>query len=292
MRLFLFVLIVNYFFSSSYGACAIIPIKGGETNQSYLVEQTNGKSVIRFGTPFVEMLGIDRDIEAAFARKAAELGIGPQIYSIVTEKGILISEFIDGVSLLPAEIKDPETMQEVINQLKFFHSQKIKHADLYREKSKKKWENFLKDTPVYTDKAAYMEVQKLISQCLNNYVGLCHGDLWAPNIMKVEGKGYKFIDWEYGFIGNVLFDLAGFCVVNELDSNSVLEAYFLKEVNVYKKNFEKMKSLFHLRCVLWVYKKWYKLGDRRDWYQNYFSKHRDKLPGVLQRVFPTGLSNI
>lgn len=54
-----------------------------------------------------------------------------------------------------------------------------------------------------------------------------HNDLVEGNILITE-DGYKLIDWEYGGVGNYLFDVASFVTERDLsieDSNKIVKAY-------------------------------------------------------------------
>ena len=256
----------------------IVPLEGGKTNQSFLVQHQGKRMVLRLGTPSPEILGIDRQMEAFFLEKAAEKSIGPQLYFVFPKEGILLSEFLEGNSLIPQQLSDQTTLEEIIQLMKIFLQQDTEIVKKYHQKSKIIWENIIRDTPIKENSKAWQEAMRLVSLCLYENVGLCHGDMWAPNIIRLTNGTYRLIDWEYGFVGNILYDLAFLSVINKIDPNRVLTTYFGDDAPSYKEGFEEMVTLIHLRCVLWVYKKWFLFGEQTIEYYHYFQKHFEKLP--------------
>ncbi|PWW02107.1 thiamine kinase-like enzyme [Hoeflea marina] len=83
------------------GAIAIEPLKGGLSNESWLVSDRAGRHVVRFGSdyPFHHVI---REREIMTARAAHEAGFAPRVEH--AEPGIMVSEFIDARTLDAADV--------------------------------------------------------------------------------------------------------------------------------------------------------------------------------------------
>ena len=55
------------------------PLGGGITNHNFTVRVGEGTFVLRIGGRDTDLLGIDRHTEAAAARMAADIGVGPKV---------------------------------------------------------------------------------------------------------------------------------------------------------------------------------------------------------------------
>src|SRR2546426_11991046 len=68
----------------------IEPMSGGITNRNFKVEVAGHAFVLRMGGAQTALLGIDRQVEYEASKRAAELGLGPQVEAFITgRRGIV-----------------------------------------------------------------------------------------------------------------------------------------------------------------------------------------------------------
>src|SRR5436309_7365064 len=94
---------------------------GGITNHNYRVEVDGESFVLRIGGKDTELLGIDRRAEAAAARMAASIGVGPEVVAVVQPEGFLITRFIDGRPVPTEEMRTPERINGVAASVRAIH---------------------------------------------------------------------------------------------------------------------------------------------------------------------------
>src|SRR5688500_10984170 len=88
----------------------IEPLEGGLTNRNYLVDADGEAFVARVAGDDTELLGIDRDQEAACARAAAAAGVGPEVVAYLRDPTLLVTRFAPGEVLTPESIRNSKTL--------------------------------------------------------------------------------------------------------------------------------------------------------------------------------------
>ena len=89
-------------------------LEGGITNVNLLIHDQGRDYVVRMGADILEH-GIMRFNELAISRAARAAGIAPAVHH--AESGVLVLEFIDAVSLTEEDVRDPETLLQVVDLL-------------------------------------------------------------------------------------------------------------------------------------------------------------------------------
>jgi len=67
---------------------------GGITNHNVKVTRPDGVVVLRVAGKDTDLLGIDRTVELAATRAAAEVGVGPEVVDFVEPEGWLVTRFV------------------------------------------------------------------------------------------------------------------------------------------------------------------------------------------------------
>jgi aminoglycoside phosphotransferase (APT) family kinase protein len=97
-------------------------LAGGITNQNYRVDVGGESFVLRIGGANTEQLGINRAYEHAANVAAAGLGIAPEVIYFIEPEGYLVTHFIAGRPLPPAEIGQSENIRRVAAALRQIHA--------------------------------------------------------------------------------------------------------------------------------------------------------------------------
>lgn len=189
------------------------PLEGGKTNHNLLVEDRGRRHVVRFGEDIPEH-GILRWNELALSRAAEAAGVGPAV--IYAAPGVLVLEHLDARPLEPADL----TREGMIGALAALVRRV--HHDVMREASGpvlafhvfhilRGYARLLaaRGSPHLPLLPKLMEEGELLERAVGTApTVLGHNDLLPGNIL-TDGARLWLIDWEYGGLGNPLFDLGG-----------------------------------------------------------------------------------
>ncbi len=234
-------------------------LEGGITNVNLLISDQGRDYVVRMGSDILEH-GIMRFNELAISRAAHAAGIAPAVHH--AESGVLVLEFINAVSLTEKDVRDPETLLQVVDLMArmhrdlaefargpilsfwVFHVLRDYNARLLGEGS-----NYAKILPELMAQAQEFE------DCIGAVdLVLGHNDLLPANILRGADRLW-LIDWEYGGFNSPLFDLGGLatnCGLDAAAEQTMLTAYFgAKPDAKLMHRYTAMKCASLLRETLW-----------------------------------------
>jgi len=234
-------------------------LEGGITNVNLLINDQGHDFVVRMGADIPEH-GIMRFNELAISRAAHAAGISPAVHH--AEAGVLVLEFIDAVSLTQEDVRDPDTLLQVVDLMARMHRDL---AGLVRGPILSFWVfHVLRDyaARLLGEGSPYSKVlPDLMAQAQDfaDCIGavdlvLGHNDLLPANIMRGSDRLW-LIDWEYGGFNSPLFDLGGLatnCGLGETAEQTMLTAYFGKKPDAnLMQRYTAMKCASLLRETLW-----------------------------------------
>jgi thiamine kinase-like enzyme len=211
-------------------AARITVLGGGITNHNFKVEVEGGEFVLRMGGARTELLGIDRAAEHAAGVRAFEVGVGPEIVAFVPSQGWLVARFIDGRTISPEEMREPEMLLRVMGALRKFHESAAipgrfdSHA-VVEDYCAKAVEHGVEIPPAYGD--ALSVSRRIRATRGEQPLVPCHNDLLNANFL--DDGDIRIVDWEYAGMGDRFFDLANFSINHDFsldDDRRLLVAYF------------------------------------------------------------------
>ncbi len=233
-------------------------LPGGITNRNYKVVSATGNRMARVCEDH-RVLGIDRRNEVACQGAAAALGIAPGI--VYQEEGILVSEFIEARTLADSDVREAAMLRRLAQVLRHLHGARDSLSG-----------EMLYFCPFQTIRTYVGNARELgarlpetIDSVLEDMIwlseeispfrpALCHNDVLAANILD-DGDRLWLVDWEYGGMGNPLFDLAGVCGNCGLEREEevlLLSAYFGREDAAVAREVRILKAVSLLRETLWA----------------------------------------
>ena len=232
-------------------------IKGGLTNQNFLVQENSKKFFVRLGDDMPEH-NVSRSKELIASNAAAEIGLSPAV--IYNTKGVLVLEYIEGAMLSTDSIVDK--LESIISLIKKIHSEMSKK--LYGHSVNfgafdaiKRYAKLLKNhKSSYTQllPSLLFQVDKLEINTSPYDIVFCHNDLIFTNFLDDEDRLW-IVDWEYSGFNNPLFDLGDFashCNFPENKEIFLLENYFEKKINEkLLLEFNSFKCAAILREAMW-----------------------------------------
>ncbi len=229
------------------------PLLGGITNLNFKVEADGNAYVLRITGADTDLLGIRRNVEYAANLAAGRLGVAPEVMYFIEPEGYLVTRFINGKKIPPAEITLPDNIRRVARKLRVFHRNApelpgefnvFRRIDMLSDVSRQH------DCQFPTDFDWIMAKVREVEQTLlkDPYIPTpCHDDLLNLNFLDENVAGeigeMRLIDWEYAGMGDIFFDLGNFCHHHRL--NDELMRLFLQEYfgEVTSKNFAHLKLM-------------------------------------------------
>ena len=233
----------------------ITDLSGGITNRNYRVDVDGAAYVLRMGGQNTSLLGIDRVTEHAASLRAAEIGVGPQVEAFIEPEGWLVTRFIEGTSVPPERIRQPDGIKRVAAVLRRIHSAAAipgrfdAHAvvDEYRVEA---LAHGVSVPPEFVD--AY-EVSERIRLARGPQEQVpCHNDLLNANFLD-DGE-IRIVDWEYAGMGDRFFDLANLSVNHEFgleEDRMLVAAYFGEERPADLAALRLMRFMSDFREAMW-----------------------------------------
>jgi thiamine kinase-like enzyme len=213
------------------GPISIEPLKGGLSNESYIVSGGERRCVARFGRDF-PFHHVFREREVMTARAAHAAGFGPEV--IYAEPGVMVTEFLgartyeavdvranipriarlmrDFHEKMPAQVSGPGFMFWA------FHVIRDYARTLEAGKSR-----MAQHVPVYLDLAEELERAQTPLPIVFG-----HNDLLPANFLD-DGSRLWLIDFEYAGFSTAMFDLAGAASnagFSAEESDALLAEYF------------------------------------------------------------------
>lgn len=193
------------------GPIDIAPLKGGISNESYLVRDGAGRHVARFGRdyPFHHVF---RERELMTARAAHAAGFGPAVH--YAEPGIMVSAYLGAKTFGAADVVAER--RRVAQLLRRFHTEmpaEISGAAFlfwpfhvvrdYARTLKAGNSRMTRHLPGYLALADELEAAQAPLPIVFG-----HNDLLPANILD-DGERLWLIDFEYAGFSTAMFDLAG-----------------------------------------------------------------------------------
>jgi thiamine kinase-like enzyme len=229
------------------------PLLGGITNLNFKVEADGLAYVLRITGADTDLLGIRRNVEYAANLAAGRLGVAPEVMYFIEPEGYLVTRFINGKKIPPAEIILPENVRRVARKLRVFHKNApelpgefnvFRRIEMLGEVSRQHNCQFPADFDWIMTKVNEVE-QTLLK---DPYIPTpCHDDLLNLNFLDENVPGeigeMRLLDWEYAGMGDIFFDLGNFCHHHRLDDELIrlfLQEYFGEVTN---KNFAHLKLM-------------------------------------------------
>jgi thiamine kinase-like enzyme len=216
------------------GGIAIEPLRGGISNESWLVTDGAGKHVVRFGKdyPFHHVL---REREIMTARAAHAAGFAPELQ--YAEPGVMVSAFIAAKTYGPNDVRaNPERIGRLMRD---FHQTMPRYVSGpgfmfwvfhvirdYARTLDRGGSRMTSELPSYLALADELERAQAPLPIVFG-----HNDLLPANFLD-DGSRIWLIDFEYAGFNTAMFDLAGAASnagMSTEEAQRLLTAYFGRE---------------------------------------------------------------
>ncbi len=213
------------------GALDIAPLKGGLSNESFVVTDANGRHVVRFGQDF-PFHHVFREREIMVAKAAHPAGFAPAVR--YAQPGMMVTEFLGAKTFGPRDVR--ANRARVAALVRRFHAEMPRHVtgsgfmfwvfhvirdyartlDAGGSRMTAQWPGYL----ALSDELEAAQVSLPIV--------FAHNDLLPANLLD-DGDRLWLIDFEYAGFNTALFDVAGLSSnagFDEGESEALLAEYF------------------------------------------------------------------
>lgn len=204
------------------GEREVTPISGGMTNRNFRVRTTSSDCVVRMSVRETGQLGIDRDNEHHNSVLAAAAGVGAPVIARVRDPEALVVAFVDGVTLEPADFREPARIAALARGLRRLHGAGGFARDFDMVAVQRRYLEIVgeHDYPLPVDYDRYAERAREIGARLTDTRRLtapCHNDLMPGNFIEPRGPGSDLwiVDYEYSGNNDPIYDLGD--AINELE---------------------------------------------------------------------------
>lgn len=209
---------------------AMTRLTGGLSNQAWRVEQGGQTWFARLGYADAERLGVNRHSECALLAVVAAAGFAPNVLACDPPTGLLVTSYLEGRTWQAGEAGEPRNLSRIGGLLARLHTMPLAEGIAtvsYSEQARR-----LASTIPATDSTA-AALRRRAEQAFERIErskprrALCHHDLHHLNIVDTGARVW-LVDWEYGGVGDPLFDVAGFLALHELgvaETDLLLRAY-------------------------------------------------------------------
>ncbi len=210
------------------------PLEGGITNRNYRARLGGTDYVIRVPGKDTSLLEIDRGAEKIANERAAAIGIAPPVAATLDEPQAIVTVFVDGEGMEPADLREPETMTEVARSLRAIHElgeplptrfDSFRVVETYAGTAVERGAELPEAYAEALRRAG--EIERTLSGTEHDPVP-CHNDLLAANFIRGAAQIW-IVDWEYAGMGDRYFDLATSRSTTSSTTTgqvALLEAYF------------------------------------------------------------------
>jgi thiamine kinase-like enzyme len=205
-----------------------VELTAGITNRNLRLRLGDGEYVVRLCEPGATVLGIDRGCEAEAGRRAAGLGIGPEV--VLAPEGALVTRWLGGGTLEAEQVR--ERLGEIAPLLRAFHASTPPLPFAFAVFRLAEAHARIAAARLPPGHARIATLAQRIEAALSGHPEHaprpCHNDLLTANFVCGAGRVH-LVDWEYSGMNDPFFDLGNLSVNNGLDDagdRALLEAYF------------------------------------------------------------------
>ncbi|MGD9913882.1 MAG: phosphotransferase [Rhizobiaceae bacterium] len=239
------------------GAIEIAPLKGGLSNESWVVSDGNGRHVVRFGQDF-PFHHVFREREIMVAKAAHAAGFAPEVR--YAQPGMMVTEFLGARTYGGEDVR--ANRLRIAALMRRFHDEMPRHVTGagfmfwvfhvirdYARTLEAGGSRMAAKLPSYLQLAAELEVAQAPLP-----VVFGHNDLLPANFLD-DGAKLWLIDFEYAGFNTAMFDLAGATSnagMSDAEAEELLAAYFGKSPDAdIRRSHAAMQVASLLREAMW-----------------------------------------
>ncbi len=233
-------------------------IKGGLTNESWLVQGCHDAVVVRISTANEQVLQLNRQSETQVLACVQQAGIGPEVVLCSPQQRVLVTRKLNADTMTVDAMREPAMVTTLAALLHRLHAlpppEAVQHIDLPAILNGY-WHTLDQHGATSPDMDATRAQAMAIAQESASGATrcLCHNDVHHLNVMS-NGTRLWLLDWEYAGIGDPFFDLAAVCCYHQYTptmQDHLLLAYAGTLHEPDRERLQRMCWLFDYIKMLW-----------------------------------------
>ena len=184
---------------------------GGTVNESWRVDTTQGRFVLRIEGPTWRRPGVEREREQRLHAAAAGAGLAPRLLLRAEPDGVQVSEYLEGRSWSEADFMQASQLLRLGERLAVLHALEVPAGILPFDPGAcaRAYLQLLGPSDIASRSAEQVaEIEAAASLVAEGDGRLCivHGDLAQTNLL--DGAQLWLLDWEYAQRADALYDVA------------------------------------------------------------------------------------
>ena len=190
---------------------------GGGWNETWLAARGDEGLIVRFDTPAVRLLGLDRAAEVDVLRAIEGRGLGPELVFADPRRGVLVTRRLPGRACTPGGLRDPRLLRNLGANLRRLHETVLPPPDIAPLDMARSLDRYASLVGNVRARRTARETCRSLRAAAGHRrkPALSHNDPVAQNILR--GPALRLIDWEFAAPGDPLFDLAVVIGHHDLD---------------------------------------------------------------------------
>jgi thiamine kinase-like enzyme len=236
----------------------VTPITIGITNRNFKIDIGGASFVVRLSGKDTDLLGIDRAAENEAASAAASAGVAPEVFAFLPDLGALITRFVQGAHIPEDDLEREAVLGAVVRSVRAIHSGPpipssfpvFRIVEDYRAIAA---ERGVTAPPAFDQvhaRASDIEAAFSKHQLPDRP---CHNDLLNANFL-LDGDHVWIVDYEYGGMGDLFFDLGNLSINNGLSTDAqdlLLRLYFGGVTAAHRARLQLMRIMSDFREAMW-----------------------------------------
>lgn len=209
-------------------------LQGGNVNESWRVDTSEGRFVLRINGPAWRRPGVDRDREQQLHEAAARAGLAPRVLLRSDADGVQVCEYLDGRSWSEEDFLQPLQLRRLGERLEQLHAVEVPSGVVPFDPA---WcaAEYLASmgsephrAPSSPDMVAAIDAAARRVAEGTMGLSIVHGDLAQGNVL--DGTQLWLLDWEYSQYADPLYDVA--CALAYYPQAKPLAGQFLTAAGV------------------------------------------------------------
>ena len=236
----------------------VTPITIGITNRNFKVDIGGESFVIRLSGKDTDLLGIDRAAENEAASAAARAGVAPEVFAYLPDLGALITRFVQGGYIPEEDLQREDVLSAVVRSVKAIHACPPIPSSFPVFRIVEDYRAIAAERGVAAP-AAFDEVHAKAEDIEAAFAKQpladrpCHNDLLNANFL-LHGDHVWIVDYEYGGMGDLFFDLGNLSINNGLSADAqevLLRLYFGDVTEAHRARLQLMRIMSDFREAMW-----------------------------------------
>jgi thiamine kinase-like enzyme len=236
----------------------VTPITIGITNRNFKVDIAGESFVVRLSGKDTGLLGIDRAAENDAASAAAAAGVAPEVFAYLPEHSALITRFVQGSHILEEDLQREDVLGAVIRSVKAIHAGAPIPSSFPVFRIVEDYRAIAGERGVVTPHAfdeVHMKAGHIEAAFSKHRLPdrPCHNDLLNANFL-LDGDHVWVVDFEYGGMGDLFFDLGNLSINNGLSADAqemLLRLYFGDVTDAHRGRLQLMRIMSDFREAMW-----------------------------------------